>query len=405
MIDPKTEAKKKALALTEQHGLASGVGFNDLNGTEQFLVQFLMMLMQLMAPAKDGDTGLTKSISEAFGLKSTNEYNTLREDIRANGRDKVAEGRDYTNLNREKARSAYMEGASLAGINAPQNLNDRQQRVMSVMADAADKAGVNRAYMVGLWGYESSYGKNLKSPTGAQGDFQFTRTTMVETISKNGDAIANNLRERGLNEQADLVQKMHQATKGMSGEGIKSFAANNKTAVDTLRSAPETSTYAAAYYSKSVAQELRLNAMDPANFGGIYAGYNVGVGNAQKVLAGKDISGTWEAQANAGVANGGLASYDKAIASRATNEQGLAFRALMEQPNSGSGIKLASAQRTGETLDALKERAPLKAGFPPAVMGEAAPSALQAPKLQTFETAASANNDTYKIAVNAPQPS
>lgn len=342
MIDPKTEAKKKALALTEQHGLASGVGFNDLNGSEQFLVQFLMMLMQLMAPARDGDTGLTKSISEAFGLKSTNEYNTMREDLRAQGRDKVAEGRDYTNLNREKLSSAGQqalrspapgtEGALLDLIGKYESRGDYN------LAYGNKKANFSDMSVDQVLAWQDRYVAS-GSASSAAGKYQIIRSTL-----------------RGLKAEIGLT-------------GAEKFDE--------------------AMQDRMAMALLRRRGLDDFQAGRI---------SSDKFM--KNLSQEWASLPKDG---SGLSYYDGDGLNKA-HAKPHEVLAVLSEAKSGSGIQLAAAQRTGETLDALKDRAPLKAGFPPAVMGEAAPSALQAPKMQTFESAASANNDTYKITVNAPTP-
>lgn len=238
----------------------------------------------------------------------------------------------------------------LAPVNA--NTAEIQTKVNSALADAAQTAGVSSDLMVGVWGKETQFSRLHKSPTGCLGPWQFTRTAMIERMSTDGATIAERLRAQGLNEQADLVTKVHEATKGMSRDQIKSFASRNARLVDDLRLSPEVSTYAAAFHLKANANTLKLDAQNPDHFGMIYAGYNIGPGNAQKIIAGQRATG-WEVNANSGVAGGTTAaaqraSYHNAVHSYLNTAQGKEFATIArgEAPATPTATILAYAPAT-----------------------------------------------------------
>ncbi len=342
-----------------------------------FMVNMLMLLTQMVDPDLEVNSPLVKIISKALGLKddpNDTDYRTLRADILKEGREPAA--RRYNGkLDLAAASTAITMGGKAFVERAPANPTERQGRVTNVVANAAEAANISPDLIVGLWGFESRFGKNLKSPTGALGDFQFTRTTMVETISKNGEEIEKGLRAQGLDADADMVKTMHQQTRDMNGAQIKSFASRNQGNIDTLRNSPEISTYAAAFYSKNIATQLKVDPTQDKNFGLIYAGYNIGVGNAQKIQNGTVATG-WEIDVNPAVAKGNtanqqLASYSKAMDGAINSEAGKKFRAQAKadpQPTtSGPGIHYAETPTGKDTkvafagdFGASTDPAPLK---------------------------------------------
>lgn len=293
----------------------------------KFLVNLMLMLVQLINPDNKMNGGLMGFISKAFGIEDDEDHSQFRQlksrTATSEGRKQFRDNHDYSNFDGGAARQAMRQGAELLSKNGPQNPDERQTRVMSSMDDAAKSAGISSKLMIGVWGYESTWGTRLKSPTGCLGDFQFSRATMVEVMSKDGDRIAERLRAQGKTEQAEMVQAVHQQTKGMSGPQIERFAGNNKQAVDALRMDPEISTYAAARHLKSVARQLNVDPNREANFGIVYAGYNIGVGHAMTIKNGGRASG-WEVDANAGIANRGnqAASYQNAMMGRINSATG-----------------------------------------------------------------------------------
>jgi hypothetical protein len=337
---PNAARTPRSKSLTGFLAERAGSGNNDQN---PFMVGMLMLLVGLIDPDAQKNASLVDLISKAFGFDEKDpehkEYRELRKDIADNGTAAARRKHDFSKLDGKAARDAISAGAPVIGQNAPApaDLSDRQRRVMSVMDDASKTAGVSPKLMVGLWGYESSFGKNLKSNTGSSGDFQFTRATMAETIRDNGTTMAARLRARGLNNEADMVENVQRQVRGMNGDQIKAFVANarHQGSIDELRNSSEISTYAAAFYSKTVARQMKLNAYEEKNFGLIYAGYNIGVGNALEIKNGKVARG-WEVDANSGVAakataSQQLESYNRAIGSRANSPKGQEFLAMLTE--------------------------------------------------------------------------
>ena len=306
---------------------ANPAGYEDQSVGNKFLVNLMLMLIQLINPDNKSNGNLMGFISKAFGMEDDSEHTLFRQlkarTATSEGREQFRKNNDYTNFDAGAAKQAMRQGADLLSKNGPQNPDERQTRVMSVMDDAAKSAGISSKLMIGVWGYESTWGTKLKSPTGCLGDFQFSRATMVEVMSKDGPKIAERLRANGKAEQAEMVEAVHLQTKGMSGQQMKNFGSNNKAAVDALRMDPEISTYAAAHHLKSVSKQLRVDPNRTENFGLVYAGYNIGVGHALTIKNGGRASG-WEVDANAGVANRGnqAASYQNAMMSRINGATG-----------------------------------------------------------------------------------
>ena len=370
---------KKGPAKESVNDPMAAARFSQMGPIGQFFVNMLLLLTQFIDPDNKSNNNLVGMISKAFGFEGDEkdpehrQYRELRADIKNRGRNHVRDNSEFR-LNNDAARDAIAAGAAVIARNAPVNPTERQSRVMSVLPDAAKSAGVSSDLAVGMWGYESSFGKNLRSNTGCEGDFQFTRTTLAETVSKKGTIIAANLNQKAqefgksadpalraraadLQKQATVVETMHSQTKGMNGEQLKSYASKNKDAVDAIRNAPEASTYAGTQYMKMVADQMKLNPHNSKDYGLIYAGYNIGVGNALDIKNGRTASG-WEVNANAGVAGKGSAaaqrsSYDRAIASRLSSAEGVKFSTMAENSLSG-GTAYAKATPTGKTLSTIE---------------------------------------------------
>lgn len=256
-----------------------------------------------------------------------------------------------------KPQSTPADPASAARLSMePASAQDRQTRVLSVLNDAASVAGISTNLMVGVWGKESSFGKNITSPTGSKGDWQFTRISMAETIAQKGDVIAARLRANGLDDDAQRVETMHNQIKSFSPAGIRAYARSSAAStIDAMSYDSEISTYTAAFHLRARANELGLNANKPSDFGMIYAGYNIGAGHAKTILNGGRAQG-WEVDANAGVAGGTnqRADYDSAIAKNINSSMGQHF---IKQLSTGP-VAFTATEKTGKTLDTI---APLKA--------------------------------------------
>lgn len=158
-------------------------------------------------------------------------------------------------------------------------LADRRRAVMSVLDDAAHSAGIPRDLLGGIWGKESSYGKSLTSPTGCEGDFQFLSSTWVNMIRDDGAKIAARLRATGHADEAAAVENYQ---KGLRNHTIR----RDDAGLLALRDDPYISTYAAAYLIKDTARAVHADPHNKAQWGDIYAGYNVGP-TAARQLRGK----------------------------------------------------------------------------------------------------------------------
>lgn len=378
-LTPQAEAPRKVVApitpkpkkdKPRDRDTETPMKYQNMGPIGQFLVSMLLFLTQIVDPNNKSNDGLLGMISKAFGFEDDanhTQFRNLQNDIKTKGRNYVRDTKEYA-LNPSAAREALAAGSSIISRNAPVNPTERQSRVMAVLGDASKSAGVSSDLAVGMWGYESSFGRNLKSHTGCQGDFQFTRTTMTEVISKKGTVIAADLNEKAkefaassnpaqrtlapdLQKQAELVLNIEAQTKGMNGDQLKSFANRNRSVIDSLSNTPEASTYAATHYMKMVSDQMKLNPHSQRDFGLIYAGYNIGVGNALDIKNGRTAQG-WEVNANAGVAGKGSASaqrasYDRAIVSRLSSAEGQMFSQLArEDTRSGEMSREPSATDT-----------------------------------------------------------
>lgn len=196
---------------------------------------------------------------------------------------------------------------------------DRQKAVIAAMPAAAQAAGVSPDLLKGLWGVESGFGTNLTSPTGCKGDFQFTRGTFRSVVNEYNEQIASSIeKDMGNKALADRVRAM----KGQSASQM-----------GPERDNPTIATYAAAFYAKEVAQAVKVDPKQESSFGAIYAGYNVGPGNALKLkrleAQGSDASAKailgYVAQVNpmfyknGANASEALANYQNAVKTRAND--------------------------------------------------------------------------------------
>lgn len=163
--------------------------------------------------------------------------------------------------------------ALIEGLGKPASLGkistgERQRAVNGVLDNAAKTAGISPDLLGGVWGIESRFGthKTLVSNTGCSGDFQFTKDTFKSMIRKHGDDIAAAAGDR-------------------LSPDIKAALRSGKWNMDTkwgsdLRFHPVVATYASAFYLREVAGTLKVDPKTQNNFGLIFAGYNVGPGNA-----------------------------------------------------------------------------------------------------------------------------
>ncbi|WP_435641237.1 hypothetical protein [Micavibrio aeruginosavorus] len=275
------------------------------------------------------------------------------------------------------ARAVVQDGGVITPQSLPNDLTDRQTRVMSVLPDAAAASGVAPELLVGMWGRESEFSTHdtMTSHTGVKGDFQVSRDAVVETLAKNGDEIAKRLEAQGLEKQAAKIEKIHDKAKDMDGPEIRSYAKNNSRLIDSLRETPEAATYTAAYYSKDIAQKLDVDPAEPESFPIVYAGYNIGPGNAQKLQNGEAASG-WEVNANKGLAGNKsadkqISSYEKAIEKKLEDPTGQKMLSIVEDAQEAACRPGKSAAATYAPEGELQASVPaLRATFSIASLGE-----------------------------------
>ncbi|GEM_PF-2931698 len=166
----------------------------------------------------------------------------------------------------------------IRGAVGPGSLGDvptgkRQEAVVATIPDAAEKIGIAPELMQGVWGIESRFGshKSMVSSTGCSGDWQFSGSTFESMMQKHGKEIAEMAGDK-------LEPEVKQALESGNGNVRTEWGSD-------LRFHPVVSTYASAFYLKEVAGNLGVDPTKPENFGTVFAGYNVGPGNAEKLIA------------------------------------------------------------------------------------------------------------------------
>tara|TARA_R110001592_G_scaffold29350_10_gene106639 strand:- start:7468 stop:8736 length:1269 start_codon:yes stop_codon:yes gene_type:complete len=225
------------------------------------------------------------------------------------------------------------------------NLSARRVAVLSLIEPAAEATGVNADTLRGMWWVESRSGhpEMLISPTGAKGDWQFTKETQANVFLHHGPDIADNLEKSGFMAEAQNVRMFTRGFRNLAIEkyGIEtaglaldesesndlfrgkslswggdivparnSFFKNprsfenfdngqlqtgyNILALDensnilermdrTRLDLPATMTFTAAYYIKEIAEDANIDASNYNNAGALYAGYNIGPDNAARL--------------------------------------------------------------------------------------------------------------------------
>lgn len=166
--------------------------------------------------------------------------------------------------------------ALIEGLGAPARIGevtvgDRQQAVNANIQQAAHVAGISPELLGGVWGIESRFGTHntLVSSTGCAGDFQFSRGTFRDMIEKHGARIAELAGDQISPEVRDALRAGNWRVQTEWGSD--------------LRFHPAVSTYASAFYLREVADGLGVDPKNQQNFGVIFAGYNVGPGNADRL--------------------------------------------------------------------------------------------------------------------------
>lgn len=200
----------------------------------------------------------------------------------------------------EEAKALYEE-LEHAG-NRP--INETQQRIAEAIPEAAEAAGIHPDLLRGVWGIETNYSQADLYGGDAQGHFQFIAGTWDDTFNKHIASLPPELRSI-----AETAQSQ--------GHG----------AVQNLKFHPEISAHMSAHYLSDVASDLGVDPMNLDNAGDIFMGYNLGPGNASRVLNGEFLHpGNSKAAAanplffnNVGSAADVRRNYQSIVLDRATN--------------------------------------------------------------------------------------
>jgi len=242
-------------------------------------------------------------------------------------------------------------------------LSERRVAVLSLIEPASEATGVNADTLRGMWWVESRSGHPdmLVSPTNAKGDWQFTKETQANMFLHYGPEIANNLEEYGFTLEAENVRMFTRGLRNLAIEeqgietgtvDLESSEANalfrnvalswsgdivpaanrgffndaesfenidngSVTLVNynqmnpgdlnflermdrTRLDLPATMTFTAAFYMKEIAEDAGVDAGDYNNAGSLYAGYNIGPGNAVRLSG--DLSDNSNAMGSIGSA-------------------------------------------------------------------------------------------------------
>lgn len=147
-------------------------------------------------------------------------------------------------------------------------IGERQQTVVDTIPDAAKAVGIDPDFMRGLWGIESSFGQNLMSPTGCEGDWQFSQGTWDSIMKKDGAKIAD-LIEAEYPLKAMEIRQNHQ----------------NRGSLNEYQYDPVVSTYASAFLTQRNAVSMGVDPMQRESWSVLYAAYNIGAGNAKELQA------------------------------------------------------------------------------------------------------------------------
>ncbi|MCB1783851.1 MAG: transglycosylase SLT domain-containing protein [Alphaproteobacteria bacterium] len=226
-------------------------------------------------------------------------------------------------------------------------VGDRQQAVVGAIPKAAEVTGVDPKFMKGLWGFESSFGNNLKSGSGCEGDWQFSEGTWQGVMKQHGKEMVAEIK-KAYPESPEIAEKFEAALKA------------GKT--HDFQYDPVVSTFAAAHLIKDNAQTLKIDPKDQDTWKYQYAAYNVGPGRAAMMrkeeasgstkdmgaAIGRDAALNGSFYKNGAAAGTVLARYQKAIESR-YDDYNAQLAKLERAPTSGP-TALASADATKPTI-------------------------------------------------------
>jgi hypothetical protein len=152
------------------------------------------------------------------------------------------------------------------------SIGERQREFYSNLPDVQATTGAPVKLVGAMWAIESRFGNNTLSPTGCQGDMQFTRGTFAAMIEQYGDQIP------GMESYAIALRNK---TIGKHDPELQKF-----------RNDPTVAGYASGFYMAEIAKTLKIDINDEKNWKYIYAAYNVGPSSVRKLQAnaGNDVS-------------------------------------------------------------------------------------------------------------------
>lgn len=239
---------------------------NNMDG----LQAFFMVIMQLFQSLGEGN--VLSALNSSFGSDISSTLGTAFGVDNASG----------------LIRGAASRPPAMGNI----DVGERQDTVNAHIHNAAAIAGISPELLQGVWGIETHFGTHstLVSASGCSGDFQFTQTTFNEMIQEHGNDIARHVSD------PDIANALRSGNWRIETEWGSD-----------LRFHPEVATYAAAFYLDEVADIVGVDAHNPENFGTIFAGYNIGPGNAAR------LHDSLFDRANAGAIIGDPASWNPAF--------------------------------------------------------------------------------------------
>lgn len=154
-------------------------------------------------------------------------------------------------------------------------IGERQEIVADTIPKAAEATGIDPDFLKGLWGIESSFGQDLVSPTGCEGDWQFSQGSWNWMMDAHGAEIAQLI-------EADFPEKAQEIRDNLSQiDGSNS----RRGPLDHMQYDPVVSTYAAAFLNKTNADTMGIDPSQSENWGLLYSAYNIGAGDSAELLA------------------------------------------------------------------------------------------------------------------------
>lgn len=238
-------------------------GIQDLEGMQFFALILVFFQMMTGQPI---DEDMLASLSQNFGIDQEQLTGIVRDYQSGNISSFEAASQAYGAMDRTRANlpGATHAVSAITGI----DIGERQRLVAETIPEVAAELGLSEDYMQGLWGYESTFGQNLMSPTGCEGDWQFSQGTWDNVMRDYGEQIAAHI-EEDYPEKAAEIRANHDRAGSL-----------NEYQYD-----PVVSTWASGYLNLENSRALGIDPSQESSFGMMYAAYNIGPGNAETLKA------------------------------------------------------------------------------------------------------------------------